>query len=99
MIILRALWALFLAGFVAYAFRRTWKWEHGSPMPETIWGSDKPRTKETAIWLDPSFLPVLLLIILLIFVTLLDFRVLLKYNSIWAWVFRELSVLLSEGTF
>lgn len=70
MIILRALWALFLAGFVAYAFRRTWKWEHGAPMPETIWGSDKPRTKETAIWLDPSFLPVLLLIILLIFVSM-----------------------------
>ncbi len=70
MIILRAIWALFLAGFVAYAFRRTWKWEHGAPMPETIWGSDKPRTKETAIWLDPSFLPVLLLIIMILFVSI-----------------------------
>ena len=64
MIILRALWALFLAGFVAYAYRRTWKWEHGSPMPESILGGDKPRTKETMVWLDPSFLPLLLLIIL-----------------------------------
>jgi len=64
MIILRALWALFLAGFVAYAYRRTWKWEHGSPMPESIFGGDKPRTKDTMVWLDPSFLPVLLLIIL-----------------------------------
>ena len=64
MIILRALWALFLAGFVAYAFRRSWRWEHGDPMPESILGGDKPRTKETMVWLDPSFLPVLLLIIL-----------------------------------
>ena len=33
-------------------------------MPETLFSSDKPRTKETIVWLDPSFLPVLLLIIL-----------------------------------
>ena len=33
-------------------------------MPESILGGDKPRTKETMVWLDPSFLPVLLLIIL-----------------------------------
>lgn len=32
--------------------------------PETLFSSDKPRTKETIVWLDPSFLPVLLLIIL-----------------------------------
>ena len=67
MIIIRMFWALFLAGFVAYAFHRTWKWEHGSPMPESIFGGDKPRTKETAVWLDPSFLPLLLLIILIMF--------------------------------
>lgn len=67
MIIFRAFWALFLAGFVAYAFHRTWKWEHGSPMPENIFGGDKPRTKETAVWLDPSFLPLLLLVILIMF--------------------------------
>lgn len=67
MIIFRAFWALFLAGFVAYAFHRTWKWEHGSPMPESIFGGDKPRTKETAVWLDPSFLPLLLLVILIMF--------------------------------
>ena len=67
MTIIRMLWALFLAGFVAYAFRRTWRWEHGTPMPETMFGGDKPRTKETAVWLDPSFLPILLLIILIFF--------------------------------
>ena len=67
MMILRIFWALFLAGFVAYAFHRTWKWEHGSPMPESIFGGDKPRTKETAVWLDPSFLPLLLLVILIMF--------------------------------
>lgn len=69
MIILRAFWALFLAGFVAYAFHRTWRWEHGEPMPESIFGGSKPRTKETAVWLDPSFLPLLLLVILIIFMT------------------------------
>ena len=67
--ILRAFWALFLAGFVAYAFHRTWKWEHGAPMPESIFGGSKPRTKETVIWLDPSFLPVVLLVILIIFMS------------------------------
>lgn len=64
MIIIRMLWALFLAGFVAYTFHRSWRWEHGEPMPEPIFGGDKPRTKETMVWLDPSFLPLLLLIIL-----------------------------------
>lgn len=65
MIVFRMFWALFLAGMVAYTFNRSWRWEHGEPMPETLFGSDKPRTKETLVWLDPSFLPVLLLIILL----------------------------------
>lgn len=64
MILLRMFWALFLAGMVAYTFNRSCTWEHGEPMPETLFGSDKPRTKETIVWLDPSFLPVLLLIIL-----------------------------------
>ena len=64
MIIIRMFWALFLAGFVAYTFHRSWRWEHGEPMPESIFGGDKPRTKETMVWLDPSFLPLLLLIIL-----------------------------------
>ena len=64
MIILRAFWGLFLAGLVAYTFHRSWRWEHGDPMPESILGGDKPRTKETMVWLDPSFLPLLLLIIL-----------------------------------
>ena len=68
MIVFRALWALFLAGFVAYAFRRTWGWEHGNPMPAPIFGSDKPRAKETTVWLDPAFLPILLLIVLVLFV-------------------------------
>ena len=36
-------------------------------MPESIFGSDKPRTKETVVWLDPSFLPLLLLVILIMF--------------------------------
>ena len=67
MILLRIFWALFLAGMVAYTFNRSWRWEHGEPMPETLFGSDKPRTKETIVWLDPSFLPVLLLIILIMF--------------------------------
>ena len=64
MIIFRVFWALFLAGFVAYTFHRSWRWEHGEPMPESLFGGDKPRTKETMVWLDPSFLPLLLLIIL-----------------------------------
>lgn len=62
--IFRVFWALFLAGFVAYTFHRSWRWEHGDPMPESLLGGDKPRTKETMVWLDPSFLPLLLLIIL-----------------------------------
>ena len=66
MIIIRVFWALFLAGFVAYTFHRSWKWEHGDPMPESLFGGDRPRTKETMVWLDPSFLPLLLLIILVI---------------------------------
>lgn len=36
-------------------------------MPESLFGGDKPRTKETMVWLDPSFLPLLLLIILVMF--------------------------------
>ena len=67
MIILRAFWALFLAGMVAYAFHRSWKWEHGAPVPESIFGGDKPRTKDTVVWLDPSFLPLLLLVVLIIY--------------------------------
>ena len=67
MILLRIFWAFFLAGMVAYTFNRSWSWEHGEPMPETLFSSDKPRTKETIVWLDPSFLPVLLLIILIMF--------------------------------
>ncbi|MBE6968196.1 MAG: hypothetical protein E7444_07155 [Ruminococcaceae bacterium] len=64
MILLRVFWALLLAGFVAYAFHRAWKWEHGTPMPETIFGD--ARTKETTVWLDPSGLPVILLFILIL---------------------------------
>ena len=67
MTIFRVFWALFLSGTLACAFHRSWKWEHGTPMPETIFGGDKPRTKETAVWLDPSFLPVMLLLILVLF--------------------------------
>ena len=67
MIIFRAFWALLLAGLVAYTFHRAWKWEHGAPMPEPIFGADKPRTKETIVWVDPSFLPWLLLVILIMF--------------------------------
>ena len=67
MTILRALWALILAGFVAYTFHRSWKWEHGSPMPESFLGGDEPRTKETTVWLDPTVLPLLLLVILILF--------------------------------
>ena len=39
-------------------------------MPESIFGGDKPRTKETMVWLDPSFLPLLLLIILVMLDTM-----------------------------
>ena len=67
MTVLRVFWALFLAGVVAYYFQRAWNWEHGAPLPKTISGGDKPRTKETAVWLDPSFLPALLLIFLILF--------------------------------
>jgi len=67
MTILRVFWALFLAGLVAYAFQRAWNWEHGAPLPKMPSGSDKARSKETAVWIDPSFLPVLLLIFLILF--------------------------------
>ena len=67
MTFLRALWAFFLAGLVAYAFHRSWRWEHGDPMPEPIFGADKPRTKETIVWLDPASLPLLLLVLLILF--------------------------------
>lgn len=66
MIVLRAFWALFLAGMVAYTFHRSWKWEHGEPMPEAIFGDEKPTTKVTTVWLDPGFLPLLLFILLIL---------------------------------
>lgn len=66
MIILRAFWALVLAGLIAYTFYRAWSWEHGTPIPESIFGSKKPRTKETIVWVDPTYLPLVLLIILII---------------------------------
>ena len=50
MAVLRVFWALFLAGLVAYTFHRSWSWEHGEPMPEALFGGDKPRTKETVVW-------------------------------------------------
>ena len=64
---LRACWALVLAGLIAYTFHRAWIWEHGAPIPESIFGSKKPRTKETIVWVDPTYLPLVLLIILIIF--------------------------------
>ena len=67
MMILRGCWALFLAGFVYYTFHHSWEWEHGAPVPEPIFGGNKPRTKETVVWLDPAFLPLLLLVILILF--------------------------------
>ena len=67
MIILRAFWALALAGLIAYTFHRAWSWEHGTPVPESIFGSKKPRTKETIVWVDPTYLPLVLLTILIIF--------------------------------
>ena len=67
MIILRAFWALALAGLIAYTFHRAWSWEHGTPVPESIFGSKSPRTKETIVWVDPTYLPLVLLTILIIF--------------------------------
>lgn len=67
MIILRAFWALALAGLIAYTFHRAWSWEHGTPVPESIFGSKRPRTKETIVWVDPTYLPLVLLTILIIF--------------------------------
>ena len=69
MIVLRIFWALFLAGMVAFTFRRAWNWEHGEPAPERIL-SDKPRTKETVVWVDPTILPIMLLTILIILVAM-----------------------------
>ena len=63
--LLRFLWPLVMAGMTVYAFRRAWRWEHGTPMPENLF-SDKPRAKETAVWVDPSVFPILLLVILLV---------------------------------
>lgn len=62
---LRFFWPLVMAGLTIYAFHRSWRWEHGAPMPENLF-SDKPRAKETVVWVDPSVLPILLLTILLI---------------------------------
>ena len=70
MTILRVFWALFLAGIVAYAFHRSWRWEHGASMPEALFGDSKSRSKETIVWLDPAYLPLLLLVILLIFASM-----------------------------
>lgn len=64
-IFLRFFWPLFMAGMTVYTFRRSWRWEHGAPMPENLF-SDKPRAKETAVWVDPSVFPILLLVILLL---------------------------------
>ncbi len=66
MILLRMFWGLFLAGMTAYTFRRSWRWEHGAPAPERLL-SDEPRPKETVVWLDPTFLPILLVCFLLMF--------------------------------
>ena len=62
--LLRFLWPLSLAGMTVYTFRRSWRWEHGAPMPEELF-STKPRAKETAVWVDPSVFPILLLVIFL----------------------------------
>jgi len=67
MIIVRVIWALFLAGLVAYTFHRSWGWEHGDSMPAPIFESKNPRTKETVVWLNPAFLPLLLLILFILF--------------------------------
>ena len=67
MIVFRLIWAVLLAGLVAYTFHRSWGWEHGVPLPAPIFDSNKPRTKETVVWLNPAFLPLLLLILLVLF--------------------------------
>ena len=63
--LLRFLWPLAMACMTVYAFRRSWRWEHGAPMPEELF-STKPRPKETAVWVDPSVFPILLLVIFLV---------------------------------
>ena len=67
MMLLRIFWALFLAGFTAYTFHHAWKLEHGAPMPETLLSDESPRTKETVVWVNPSFLPLLWLVIFILF--------------------------------
>ena len=63
MILIRIFWAVCLAGLMGYTFHRAWKWEHGAPLPQPVFGGDKPRTKETLVWINPLFLPMLLLVL------------------------------------
>lgn len=62
----QALWGIFLAGVVGYAYHRSWRWEHGGEMPEPIFEGKKPRSKETVVWTVPTVLPIALLIILVV---------------------------------
>lgn len=61
----RLLWALFLAGLVAFAFHRSWCWEHGTAMPAPLIGDkNRRRSKDTAVWVTPLVFPLFLALVL-----------------------------------
>ena len=69
MVVFRLLWALFLACLVAFAFHRSWRWEHGASMPTPLFGDKSRRlSKDTVVWVTPLIFPIL---IILTFVLLL----------------------------
>ena len=67
----RLFWALFLAGVVAFAFHRSWRWEHGAPMPTPLFGDRSRRlSKDTVVWLTPLVFPIFLLLFLILYTLL-----------------------------
>ena len=67
----RLLWALFLAGLVAFAFHRSWRWEHGAPMSVPLIGDKSRRlSKDTAVWVTPLTFPILLVFTFFFFILL-----------------------------
>ena len=64
MIWARLFWAAFLAGMLGFCFHRAWRWEHGEG-PELV---SKKRGKETVVWLPPTVLFWILLVLLIAFV-------------------------------
>lgn len=62
-VVFRLLWALFLSGLVAFAFHRSWRWEHGGFIPVPLFGdTSRYLSKDTVVWVTPLIFPILIII-------------------------------------